>query len=88
MKCGVKFCGGCNSRFERGNAYNNIKDQLSKEVYFEYANEDEIYDLILIIGGCTNCCASIEHLKWSKGIVKLFDKDDIDKVIRIIRDFK
>ena len=29
MKCGVKFCGGCNPRYDRGAAYREIKDELN-----------------------------------------------------------
>ena len=58
MKCGVKFCGGCNPRYERGAAYREIKEQLKKSVDFAYAEDDVTYDNLLVIGGCTACCAS------------------------------
>src|SRR5665648_1203997 len=62
MKCGVRFCGGCNPKYDRGAAYEFIRQDLQEEIQFEYAQEDTIYDILLIVGGCTNCCASYDAL--------------------------
>lgn len=85
MKCGVRFCGGCNPRYDRGNALEEIKKSLS-DVEFEYACEGVTYDVILVIGGCTNCCASYEQFKTREGVIKMWDYGDIDRIVKVIRD--
>lgn len=79
MKCGVKFCGGCNPRFERGAAYRDIKSSIDK-IEFDYANEDEIYDILLVIGGCPSCCASYEQYNVRKNIYKFWDIAQIEDI--------
>lgn len=88
MKCGVRFCGGCNPRFDRGEAYEKIRTQLKDEIEFDYAKEDHLYDVILVIGGCTNCCASYDHYRNRRGVVKVYDSEDVDKTIQILKDFE
>jgi len=88
MKCGVRFCGGCNPRFDRGEAYEKIRTQLKDEIEFDYAKEDDWYDVILVIGGCTNCCASYDHYRTRRGVVKVYNAEDVDKTIQILKDFE
>lgn len=88
MKCGVRFCGGCNSKYDRGAAYEFIKQSLQEEIEFEYAQENINYDVLLVIGGCTNCCASYEQYSTRRGVIKIWDKDEVDKTIKILKDFE
>ena len=88
MKCGVRFCGGCNPRYDRGAAYEIIKQNLQAEIQFEYAQEGTIYDILLVIGGCTNCCASYDAFNARRGIIKIWQAEDLDKTIQILKDFE
>jgi hypothetical protein len=88
MKCGVRFCGGCNPRFDRGEAYEKIRTQLKDEIEFDYAEDGMLYDVILVIGGCTNCCASYDQYRTKRGVVKVYEPDDIEKTIQILKDFE
>ncbi len=38
MICGVRFCGGCNPRYDRGKALEKIKEQ-NEDVDFRIAEE-------------------------------------------------
>lgn len=84
MTCGVKFCGGCNPRYERGEALNSIKEYFAGKVDFVIAEEGRTYDFLLIIGGCTNCCASYKQYDWKTEIVKLWDEEHLPSVIETI----
>ena len=45
MKCGVRFCGGCNPRYDRGEALKEIEDRLKdSDIEFKITTEDEQYD--------------------------------------------
>jgi hypothetical protein len=86
MKCGVRFCGGCNPRYDRGASYESIKDRLAGKVEFEIAEEDVLYDLILVIGGCTNCCASYNQFKSLDGAIKIWDKEQEEDMVEFLLD--
>ncbi len=79
MKCGVKFCGGCNPRYQRGDAYRQIKDELD-DIDFDYAQEDVPYDQLLVIGGCPACCASHEQYTAENEVIKMWDESHIESV--------
>ncbi|MDD2215509.1 MAG: hypothetical protein PHR60_03155 [Eubacteriales bacterium] len=84
MNCGVKFCGGCNPRYQRGDAFKYIKEHFKDQIQFEYAKEGVIYDLLLIIGGCTNCCASYNQYQVKLDIVKMWCTSQIKQTINNI----
>ena len=79
MKCGVKFCGGCNPRYDRGAAFREIKDELT-DIDFVHAEEDDPVDNLLVIGGCTACCASYEQYDVKDQVFKMWDKDHIENI--------
>ena len=79
MKCGVKFCGGCNPRYQRGDAYRQIKEELA-DIDFDYAQEDVPYDQLLVIGGCPACCASHEQYTAENEVIKMWDESHIESV--------
>lgn len=86
MFCGVKFCGGCNPRFQRGKTFDDIKQHFKGIVEFEMAKEDVLYDFILVIGGCTKCCASYWQYKTKYEIVLMWDEKQIERTIKRIEE--
>ncbi|MBN7772163.1 hypothetical protein [Clostridium aminobutyricum] len=83
MKCGVRFCGGCNPRFDRGAVYERIKNKLAGKVEFFIAEEGVPYDVILVIGGCTNCCASYLQFE-ADGVIKIWDEEHEDDMVEFL----
>ena len=79
MKCGVKFCGGCNPRYQRGDAYRQIRDEL-EDIEFDYAQEEVPYDQLLVIGGCPACCASHKQYTTENEVIKMWDESHIESV--------
>ena len=79
MKCGVRFCGGCNPQYDRGKAFEEIKNRM-KEVDFVNAAEGVPNDLLLVIGGCTSCCAGYDQFETKNGVLKMWDKTRIDRI--------
>lgn len=84
MHIGVKFCGGCNPRFDRGKAYEEIRNGVGDNAVLEIAQVGVEYDRLLIIGGCTNCCASYSQYTAKDGIIRMWDKDHIESIINTI----
>jgi len=85
MLCGIKFCGGCNPRYDRLSAAVKLKSLFEGEAEFGYAEENVPYDLLLVIGGCTNCCASHEQYMTKNGVVKMWDESHIEDICSRIR---
>lgn len=79
MKCGVRFCGGCNPRFDRGAVFRKFQNEMTG-IDFSHAVEGERYDILLVIGGCTACCASYEQFAVDGDVYKIWDQDQIEKV--------
>lgn len=69
MKVGIKYCGGCNPRYDRAKYVGKLAD-CHPEWEMEYAKEGVHYDLLYVIGGCTSCCASYEQY-WADEVVKV-----------------
>ncbi|MBY2476383.1 hypothetical protein KWV16_05780 [Clostridioides difficile] len=84
MTCGVRFCGGCNPRYERGKALTIIKEHFDGRVDFSVAQGNVEYDLLLIIGGCATLCASYQQYKVKNECIKMWDFSHIERVINII----
>lgn len=80
LHCGVKFCGGCNPRYERMDALAKLKAFFKGKVDFDYAKENIDYDVLLVIGGCTNCCASHEQYEARKGTLKMWEEASIERI--------
>ena len=85
MKCGIKFCGGCNTRYERGEASRQIQRELS-QIEFAHAVEGEKYDNLLVIGGCPACCASYEQYDVTGKVIKMWDSSHIEAVKKELSD--
>jgi len=84
LNCGVKFCGGCNPKYERMEALEKIKPLFSEKINFDYAKENVSYDIVLIIGGCSSCCASHEQYETKKGVIKMWDESHIENILEEI----
>lgn len=79
---GIKYCGGCNPRYDRKELLAEIVEQLeSSEIRFEYVRDGEIYDYLIILGGCTNCCASYEDIIVRGEVFKIREKSDGERII-------
>lgn len=85
MKCGVKFCGGCNPHYQRGDAYRRIKADMPY-VDFEYAEEGEQYDHLLVIGGCTACCPAYDQYTVRGDVLKMWSEDHIENIKQKLED--
>lgn len=61
MRVGVKYCGGCNPRYDRVALVHRLMEEQPQD-YFEPAVPGEMYDLLLVICGCQAQCADIQGL--------------------------
>lgn len=79
--CGVKFCGGCNPRYDRGAAYQEVLSRLSHVLDFHLAEEGQTYDLLFVVCGCTSCCATLAAYSVREATVKLWEEEQLEDCI-------
>lgn len=79
MKAAVKYCGGCNSRYDRVALVKTLKRQLQIEI--PPACPDKIYDVIYVVCGCTARCPDLSSLSARQFCI--LDHEEIPKQIRI-----
>lgn len=64
MLIGVKFCGGCNPRYNRKDFFERLISTYSQH-QFNIADINQNYDLLIVIGGCSCCCADYSDYKYN-----------------------
>ncbi len=69
LTCTVKFCGGCNPRYDRGGAYQRIAAEAQDFATFSSPAEGVHYDVLLIVRGCTCCPYLYEEIDASHRII-------------------
>jgi hypothetical protein len=84
LMCTVKFCGGCNPRYDRGEAYRSICDAVRGIASFSLPKEDTRYDVLLIIRGCTACPYLYEEISAAHRIFCV-SEDQIPSAVDAIR---
>ncbi len=79
MKVGIKYCGGCNPKYNRTEMVNKLINKYP-EIDFEPVKEHVFYDAVLIINGCKRSCAGHQMLDTDKKIF-LDSPEDFDSLI-------
>ena len=67
MNIGVKYCGGCNPKYDRGALFGRTLKNYP-EHSFEIADETKEYDVLLVICGCERACANTSRYKAGREI--------------------
>ena len=83
LRCTVKFCGGCNPRYDRGEAYQTVRSSLSGTAEFSYPEDGASYDVLLIIRGCTGCPYLYEEIDAAHRVI-ITESSQIADAIREI----
>lgn len=78
MRIGIKYCGGCNPRYDRTSFVEKLIDEY-KSILFETAKDNVCYDVVIVICGCTSACVNHDKLIGLKKII-ITDENDINKV--------
>lgn len=84
LRCTVKFCGGCNPRFDRGAVYQAVCSSLADVAVFGYPEEGAHYDVLLIVRGCTGCPYLYEDIDADRRFI-ITAADQAETVVRDIK---
>lgn len=84
MDIGVKYCGGCNPRYNRKNFVELLKETTGQK--FEAADRSKEYDMLLVLCGCSSSCADISRYKVKNGHIIMVKSDaDFEAVVNAIK---
>jgi hypothetical protein len=92
MRVGIKFCGGCNPRYDRSAACDEIRrvfeasGEETPSMRFSYAKEGESYDILLMLAGCANACADTTAYSFSS-LVIVCGLEDVRRAVDEIKAF-
>jgi acyl dehydratase len=85
MVIGVKFCGGCNSVYNRSKQITLLKEQFPEHEYIKPSDGKEC-DVWLIVCGCPRTCVSTEGLTAHKKMFVIGAQHNFREVIQYLKD--
>ena len=63
---GIRYCGGCNPRYDRVAAVEALQETLP-DIRVEPVRAGKAYDAVIAVCGCTARCATVDDLKVPPG---------------------
>jgi 4-hydroxybutyrate CoA-transferase len=63
MKIGIKYCGGCNPTYDRIDVVLRLKKHISKGHNIEMIKQGIVYDIVIILCGCSCACVSHKNIE-------------------------
>lgn len=85
MNVGVKYCGGCNAKYDRTGFLCLLKEDF--DYNFEIAKVDKVYDVIIVLCGCTSCCAEHRKLKFKFEKILVTSQNDYYSVKKTLNKY-
>jgi hypothetical protein len=81
----LKYCGGCNPTFDRVEYVKIIKSAAGDRIEWTDLNDDK-WDKVLLIHGCTTACLekNFDHLEDGKVLSVKSDDDDPEEIVKIL----
>ena len=88
-RIGVKFCGGCNPNYERGQYWESVKEAAADEVTWVGADHPDP-DTMLVICGCPTACPekAANPADFSQLIVIRDGRPTPEGIVKEIREHK
>lgn len=87
ITAGVKYCGGCNPRFDRGGFFARLQDRFQDKISFEAVRPEKRYDFLLVISGCTSNCADYTGLNYTKDIIFVTNEQSFEQVVEKLKEY-
>jgi hypothetical protein len=63
LNIGIKYCGGCNPKYNRGAFVAGLAVKYKEKINIEPIKENIIYDIVIIMNGCSSVCVNISEMK-------------------------
>jgi len=85
MKIGIKYCGGCNSHYDRTQEVQELIEQFPQHTYIYTTQDINICDVWLIVCGCATCCASTSGLVATSNFFVLYTPQNFADVALLLK---
>lgn len=79
MLVGIKYCGGCNSKYDRSKFLKALNQKLPK-VKTEFISIGKEYDYVFIVCGCASCCADLKNIKSKNPLIYIKNELDFENI--------
>lgn len=79
----VKYCGGCNPRYDRASLVTQLKNDLPEYTFTESLDEA---DISLIVCGCASACADKKDAAAPSGMFTIWQPDAADAFKTFVRE--
>lgn len=84
MKIRVKYCGGCNPRFDRKAVAEALRAACREAEVIE-RHAEEPMDFVTVICGCPAACASHADLAGRRGKIVVSSKEESEKMLATVK---
>lgn len=75
---GIKYCGGCNPRFDRVAFVKKMIKEFEGRVIFKYIQELSEFDMFIVINGCSSACADISSYSLTDNVLSVAKEEDYE----------
>lgn len=78
MKCALKYCGGCNPRFDRVDFVRRLQTRFPQVSFVrpQHAQHEERVDFAVTVCGCASRCAADRELTGEHGGAVVCGEED------------
>lgn len=85
LNIGIKYCGGCNSKYNR----RKFQQKLEREFTctFEIARENKVYDIVIVLCGCSSACAEHSNLKFKYEKILIRSEKDYIRIVNTLNKY-
>ena len=82
---GLKYCGGCNPRFDRKAWVNGLRAACPGTVFVAAGQETPQPEAFLVVCGCSARCADTTGLRAAGGCLTVTRAEDLDAAVTFIK---
>lgn len=87
MQIAIKYCGGCNCTYQRGQAVKRLK-ALFPEHNYVVGDENWVYDIWLVVCGCDKKCVEFQKLTASVRKFVVGSEVEFQELFRVLKQYK
>lgn len=85
MRVRIKYCGGCNPRYDRKAVVERLRAEFPEDEFIEMGDEGP-FDRVIVICGCSATCASHEDLYGLRGKTVLSTDEEYAALCESLRE--
>ena len=80
----IKFCGGCNPRYDRGLLAGELKQRFADRISFHAHDANIPRDIGIVIQGCEKDCVQIGNLAKADDVIVIRYESDFRDAVKMI----